>query len=124
MVAVDTSTLIAYIRGDQGADVDQLDARLTTGDIVVPPVVLSELLSDPTLPARHRAVALRLPMIDVTDGYWMRAAATRARVLAAKHRARLADTLIAQSCIDADVPLITRDSDFRHFARFSGLRLL
>jgi len=36
----------------------------------------------------------------------------------------LADTLIAQSCIDYRVPLITRDSDFRHFAKYCGLILL
>jgi predicted nucleic acid-binding protein len=40
-----------------------------------------------------------------------------------KHRARLADTLIAQSCIDHGVRLVTRDADFRHFARIGGLRL-
>jgi hypothetical protein len=31
-------------------------------------------------------------------------------------------TLIAQSCIDHDVPLITADTDFRHYAPL-GLRL-
>jgi hypothetical protein len=30
---------------------------------------------------------------------------------------------IAQSCIDADVKLITRDRDFRHFATHCGLKL-
>jgi len=35
----------------------------------------------------------------------------------------LADTLIAQSCIDHDVRLVTRDDDFRHFVRLGGLRL-
>jgi hypothetical protein len=38
-------------------------------------------------------------------------------------KARLADALIAQCCIDADVPLIARDSDFRHFKRWCGLKL-
>ena len=47
----------------------------------------------------------------------------RAKVLARKHRARLAGTLIAQSCIDHGVRLVTRDADFRHFARLGGLRL-
>jgi len=32
-------------------------------------------------------------------------------------------TLIAQSCIDHHVPLITRDGDFRPFARYAGLTL-
>jgi predicted nucleic acid-binding protein len=47
----------------------------------------------------------------------------RAKLLARKHRARLADTLIAQSCIDHEVRLVTRDADFRRFARLGGLRL-
>ncbi len=38
-------------------------------------------------------------------------------------RAKIADTLIAQSCIDHDVALITRDGDFRHFAKHCGLKL-
>jgi predicted nucleic acid-binding protein len=38
-------------------------------------------------------------------------------------KAKVADTLIAQSCIDHDVALITRDGDFRHFAKHCGLKL-
>jgi len=45
-------------------------------------------------------------------------------VIAKKRRARLADTLIAQSCLDHDVALVTRDGDFRHFARVARLKLL
>jgi predicted nucleic acid-binding protein len=44
-------------------------------------------------------------------------------LLARKLRARLPDTLIAQSCIDHDIPLIARDTDFRHFAKHCGLKL-
>jgi predicted nucleic acid-binding protein len=38
-------------------------------------------------------------------------------------KAKVADALIAQSCIDHDVALITRDRGFRHFAKHCGLRL-
>jgi len=31
--------------------------------------------------------------------------------------------IIAQSCLDHDVELVTRDVDFRYFARLAGLRL-
>ena len=55
--------------------------------------------------------------------FWERAGLLRAKLAARRSRARLADALIAQSCIDHDVRLITRDSDFRHFARVGGLRL-
>jgi predicted nucleic acid-binding protein len=44
-------------------------------------------------------------------------------VIGAGFKAKLADTLIAQSCLDHDVPLITRDGDFRHFVAL-GLRVL
>jgi predicted nucleic acid-binding protein len=37
-------------------------------------------------------------------------------VLAKRHKARLGDALIAQSCIDHGIPLLTRDRDFRNFA--------
>jgi hypothetical protein len=92
--------------------------------VCLPPVVLSELLSDPRLPARVGALLLELPLLDVLDGYWERAGRLRATVLAARRRARLADTLIAQSCLDHDVPLIALDRDFRHFAAVSNLELI
>ena len=123
MIASDASTLIAYIQGENGADVDRLDAALADGSIALPPVVLSEILSEPKLPAEHRDIVLRLPTLEITDGYWLRAAATRSTVLANRLRAPLADTLIAQSCIDHDLALVTRDRDFRHFAAHCGLRL-
>jgi len=123
MVAVDTSTLIAFIQGSSGVDVATFDERLAANDIVLPPVVLSEFLSEPAMPARHRTLALQLPTIEIADGYWVRAAATRAIVLERKLRARLPDALIAQSCIDTDTALITRDQDFRHFAKHCGLKL-
>jgi predicted nucleic acid-binding protein len=44
-------------------------------------------------------------------------------VLAARRKARVADVLIAQSCLDHAVALITRDRDFRNFARIARLRL-
>ena len=123
MAAVDTSTLIAFIQGDRGADVEKFEARLLSSDVTLPPVVLTELLFEPHLPAQHRAVIVDLPVLELSDDFWIRAAATRALLLAKRLRARLPDTLIAQSCLDNDVALITRDTDFRHFARHCGLRL-
>jgi predicted nucleic acid-binding protein len=65
-----------------------------------------------------------LPVLPVSQGYRPRAGSLRARVLAARRRARLADTLVAQSCIDHDVALVTSDRDFRHFAALCGLQLI
>jgi predicted nucleic acid-binding protein len=50
--------------------------------------------------------------------------ALRARVLAKGRRARVGDALIAQSCVDHGIPLLTRDKNFRAFAGLAKLDLL
>lgn len=122
VVAVDSSTVIAFIQGERGPDVDKFDAALS-GSVALPPVVLTELLSEPRLPKPHREMLLSFPLLELKPDFWARAAAIRSVVLSKKLRARLPDTLIAQACIDNDVALITRDGDFRHFAKHCGLTL-
>lgn len=68
------------------------------------------------------AFVLSLPLLLIDDGYWKRAGDLRRSILDAGRKAKLADVLIAQSCIDHDVALITHDTDFRHFTR-AGLKL-
>jgi predicted nucleic acid-binding protein len=123
MIAADSCTLIAFIQGDAGADVDLFDANLAAGLIVISPVVLTEVLSEPHLPDRHAALVKGLPTLSIGEGYWLRAALSRASILSRKLRARLPDTLIAQACIDHGLALIARDGDFRHFAKHCGLKL-
>lgn len=123
MVAVDTSTWIAFVQGETGADVELLDANLASANMAFPKVVLTEILSEPSLPERDRTIVLGMPTLEITDGYWIRAAATRATILSHRQRARLPDSLIAQSCIDHGIPLITRDRDFRLFEKLCGLQL-
>jgi predicted nucleic acid-binding protein len=88
------------------------------------PVVLTELLSDPKLPSAVAETLAEVPLVEIEPGYWQRAGALRARVLAKSRRARLGDALIAQSCIDRGIPLLTRDQDFRAFAETPGLDLV
>ena len=124
MIAVDSCSLIAFLRGDEGSDVDWLEQALALNQVVLPPVVLTEILSDPGLDRRVSRLLRELPVLEVLPGFWERAAGTRARILASRRRARLADTLISQSCIDHQAPLISRDRDFRHFAEHAGLELI
>jgi predicted nucleic acid-binding protein len=123
MIAVDSSTIIAFIQGDSGTDVDKLDAALAAGTVAISPVALTELLSESRLPQRHENFIRSLPLLEIHDGYWIRAAKSRAAILSQKLRARLPDTLIAQAAIDHDLALIQRDGDFRHFAKHCGLKL-
>jgi predicted nucleic acid-binding protein len=123
LIAVDTSSFIAYLAGAEGADVDATALALEHRQAVLPPVVLSELLSDPKLRRDVQLALLALPLLDATEGYWERAGRLRAKLLAQGRRARLADTLIAQSCLDHGVALVTRDSDFGHLSRVAGVQL-
>jgi len=124
MIAVDTSSWIAFLSGATGAEVVLVEQALADRQVAMPPVVLTELLSDSKLPAPVSRLIAQVPMLDVLDGYWERAGVLRAKVLRLKRRAPLADALIAQSCVDHEVALVTRDGDFRTFARVGGLRLL
>ena len=115
MIAADTSTWISFFEGEQGEDVLALARALQSRQVVMPPPVLTELLSDPELSASVAQTLLELPLVALKNGFWHRAGRLRAKVLAQKRKARLGDALIAQCCIDADIALITRDGDFKAF---------
>ena len=124
MIAADTSTWIAFLEGDPGSDVQLLDRALQDRQVLMVPVVLTELLSDPQLPPSLASTLADVPMIEIEAGFWQRAGALRATVLSKRRKARLGDALIAQSCIDRDVPLVTRDRDFRAFVDAAGLDII
>ena len=122
--AIDSSTLISYLSGADRPDTRLVDQILDTGTAVLPPVVVTEVLSQPRLPGAVRAVISAMDVLSIRDGFWERAGHTRALVIAKGRRARLADTLIAQACLDHDLPLITHDADFKRLAAVVGLRIL
>jgi predicted nucleic acid-binding protein len=124
VIAADTSSWIAFLEGSSGEDVQLLDRALEDRLLVMVPVVLTELLSDPKLSSDVVETISEVPLIEVASGYWQRAGALRAKVLAKRRKARLGDALIAQSCIDQGIPLITRDQDFRSFAEGAKLNLV
>jgi predicted nucleic acid-binding protein len=121
VIAADTSSLVAYLSGQRGSDVDQIDAAMSADALRIPPIVVTELASGGAAPVlEFLASAVLLPL---ADDYWLRAGLSRRLLRDKGLRAAAGDALIAQCCIDADVPLISRDRDFRHFARWCGLRL-
>ncbi len=124
MIAADTSTWMAFLEGRQGEDALLLDRALRDRQVLMVPVVLTELLSDPKLPSSVAETLSQLPMIEIEPGYWQRAGLLRAEVLAKGRKARLGDALITQTCIDRGVPLVTRDRDFRAFAGLPGSTFL
>jgi predicted nucleic acid-binding protein len=124
MIAADTSVWIAFFEGDRGDDVAALARALRARQVMMAPPVLTELLSDPGLSASVAETLMELPLIVLNDGFWHRAGKLRSKALARKRKARLGDALIAQCCIDANIPLITRDADFKAFSEALKLTLL
>ncbi|HEX3407935.1 MAG TPA: PIN domain-containing protein [Caulobacteraceae bacterium] len=122
MIATDTSSLVAYLSGARGDDIARIDMAIATRELRLPPPVVSELLSKPDQSAIETMLS-EIPLMELTPGFWDRAGRSR-RVLRLRGlKAALADALVAQCCIDADVALIARDRDYRHFARWCGLKL-
>ncbi|MGH9414075.1 MAG: type II toxin-antitoxin system VapC family toxin [Terriglobales bacterium] len=124
MIAADTSTWVAFGEGAAGRDCDLLHHNLGEMTIRMPPPVLAEIYSAPALRPWLAAILAGIAELEIQPGYWQRAGELRARVLRLGRKARLGDALIAQCCLDHDVPLITRDRDFRAFAAAADLDLL
>ncbi len=124
MIAADTSTWIAFFQDEPGEDTELLDRALKDRQVLMAPPVLTELLSDPGISSELSKTLSELPLIEIEPGFWQRAGALRSKVLAKHRKARLGDALIAQSCLDAALPLLTRDRDFRAFAAAAALTLL
>ena len=51
MITADTSTWIAFLEGSKGEDAQLLDKALENRQVLMVPVVLTELLSDLRLPS-------------------------------------------------------------------------
>jgi len=81
------------------------------------------MLSDIDFPLQHEGLLKRLPTLSEKEGFWERTGLLRKSVLKMKLKARLADALICQYCLDYNLLLITRDADFNNFAKVSKLVL-
>jgi len=124
MICLDTSSIIAYLQGMEGKDVTLIDHALLDQIAVFSPVTITELLSAPNLSSTLRETLMAIPMLAIQEGFWERTGLLRAKILAKGFKAKLADTLIAQTCLDHQIPLVTRDQDFQIFKKLTKLHLL
>lgn len=123
VIAVDTNAIHDYFADQTGPKFHLVRDAFESDTLLLPPAVLTEALSDPALPAAKAARIRAIPLLGVSEGFWDRAGILRAFLLSYGYNGRLGDVLIAQACIDHEIPLITYDRDFRRFER-AGLKLL
>ena len=69
MIAVDTSSMVAFLEGLEGADTDVIQSALEQQQLALPPTVLTELLSDPALPPSVRTLLAGLPLLEIRPGF-------------------------------------------------------
>ena len=124
MIAVDSSTLIDWLKGVDTKQTAALNAAMDEDRLYLPPPVEAELLSFPHSQPILSAVLADLPRLEIKDGFWARAGLTRRTVLRAGRKAKLPDALIVQCCLDAEAALIASDGDFQAFAENCGLKLV
>ncbi len=94
MIAVDTSSLVAFLAGGSGSDVESLDQALELNQVILPPVVLTEILSAQGLDEKVARLLRRLPVLEVQP------VVTPFRRAGAPHSASAADESIAEERVD------------------------
>ena len=123
MICADTSVWISFFNGESRSEVVSFEQALTDGTLIMAPPVLAELLSFPKIEKADIGLVSQLPRLEIKAGYWERVGNLRKSILQKGLKARLADSLIAQSCIDSECALLAIDQDYRHFAKL-GLKFI
>jgi predicted nucleic acid-binding protein len=123
MIAIDACVVISFLQGETNDAVERFAALLSADQAVLAPSTVAELLSDPKGGADTVTLIEGLKTLPLEPDYWRRAGLLRAAVRRLGGKAALGDALAAQSCLDANVPLLTSDSDFRAFVEVSDLKL-
>jgi hypothetical protein len=123
LVAVDTCVLVDLHQGKLSSQTEYAEKKIKNNTIFVPPIVITEYLSNPRLDKKYYKFFKDVPALEIKEGYWQRAGDIRSTLLKKGLKAKLGDALIAQACIDNEVPLLTSDEDFRHYEKHCGLIL-
>lgn len=124
MIAVDTNVAIYFFSGKECKEALLLEDFFQNNLAIFPPLVVMELLSDPWISKKTIDFISTAPQLEILPGYFERAGRLRAKLLRRGLKARVADSLIAQSCIDSKTKLLTNDKDFKNFQKYCGLSLV
>lgn len=127
MIVVDTTVWADWFNGTPSPEVEHLARALDRQDAGLAPVILTEVLQGFRAERdfeRARVLLLRLPVLTLDIGGHAAAARLFRRLRSKGVTVRGAiDCIIAQTCIDAGVELLSTDQDFAAIARHTPLRL-
>jgi predicted nucleic acid-binding protein len=128
MMIVDSNAWADFFNDNPSPHVQRLDVALQEEeDLAVIPIIITEVLQGFRTDSgfqQARNVLVSLPVIHPTVNSHVRAA----RLFRSLRKKRVSvrgaiDCIIAQTCLDIDAELLSPDSDFKHIARHTTLRL-
>ena len=67
MVAADTSSMVAFLNGEEANDVELIKSAIADELLILPPVVLSELLSAKNLKKEVADLLAKMPLVELAD---------------------------------------------------------
>ena len=121
-VVVDTSVWIDFFGG---RPTERLEDALRLGSVIVPPVVVSEILSG--VRARDRTAVLAflrdLSLASTSLDHWVAVGDLRAMLARRGLSVSTPDAHVAQCALDADALLLTHDAVFKRIAGATRLRV-
>ncbi len=127
---VDTSVWIEFFKGRSGPEVNQLKQSIADGDdIHLCGIILTEILMGLKSERQASKISDLLQAFKFTpdptlDDYREAASLYRAcRKRGLTVRSTI-DCLIAQICLREQLPLLSRDRDFKHIAKHQPLKLV
>jgi len=125
MILVDTSVWIDYFRGSDGRLTTHLQALLEDDRVALAAPVKIEILSGSS--ARDRVALQRvlqaLPLLIPAQSTWERMEGWTEKAVAKGERFGVGDLLIAGLAADSDVPVWSRDEDFKRMQKLGFIRL-
>lgn len=122
-VVVDTSVLIEFF---SGSETDSIAEALEHGSAVLPPIVVSELISGATRQPQRQAIGELLqdaPVHDTPLEHWIRVGDLRRKLAQKGVSVTIPDAHVAQCALDLDAILLTSDHVFTIIAKHVPLRL-
>jgi predicted nucleic acid-binding protein len=122
-VVADTSAWIDFFAGRPQPE---LESALQHGAVVLPPLVVSELISGARRPPDRAAISrllAELPVHETPVDHWIRVGELRRTLLDHGLSVSTPDAHVAQCALDLDAVLLTRDKIFVRIASRVRLRL-
>jgi predicted nucleic acid-binding protein len=123
-VVVDTSVWVDFFRG---RDITLLEEALSEGRVVLPPIVVSDLVSGAR---RARDMkALRdflddLPVHPTPREHWVNVGLLKQLAKTRGIAISTPDAHVAQTALDLSAPLLSRDTVFSRISALSGLQVV